>query len=157
MPFTESTLDALDRHRATIGKFVLGLPVSSLNMVVRAILGLRSVREVLYGRQPQFIVRVRDQDPSRWSHDAYLAHLDYWPSPILDNYDKLKAEVGMTASPMSLRHIDIVLSHHFLGKLNQGIEGLDTRGLEQVDKLKRLRHLPLLITLYAYFKITHDS
>ena len=141
MPFTESTLDALDRHQATIGKFALGLPVSAPNAGVRAILGLRSVREIVYERQLKFIVRVRDQDPSRWSHDAYLSHLDYWPSPFLDNYVKLKSEVGMTSSPVSLRHIDIILSHHFLDKLNQGIEGLDTRGLEHVDKLKRLPHV----------------
>ena len=141
IPFTDSTLDALDRQQATVGKFALGLPVSTPNAAVRAILGLRSVREVVYERQMKFIVRVRDQHEDRWSHDAYLAHLDYWPSSFINNFAKLKAEVGMVGSPESLRHIDTVLSHHFLSKLNKDLQGFNLRGLGQVDKLKRLPHV----------------
>ena len=48
IPFTESTLDALDCHQATIGKYALGLPVSTLNAAVRAIFGLQSVREIVF-------------------------------------------------------------------------------------------------------------
>ena len=141
IPFTSSTLDALERYQTCVGKFALGLPVSAPNAAVRTILGLRSVREVVYERQLNFVVRVRDQRPGRWSHEAFMDQLGDWNSPFLDNYINIKKEVGLLSSPVSSRHVRIILDDFFTRGLDKSLQDLGLRGLQGVDKLRRFRHV----------------
>ena len=140
--FSSSNIDILERQQIAVGKFALGLPVSAPNAYVSAMLGLRPIRQILYSGQLKFLLRLRQQDSSRWSHDAYLDHIHGdWASPFLSNIDGIKREVGMSVGPVSSKHVDEALSSHFLHKLNSSILNLDVRGIKHVDKLAAFRHV----------------
>ena len=140
--FSPTSIDTMERQQTAVGKFALGLPTSAPNAAVQALLGLRPVRQVIYSRQLKFLVRLREQDQSRWSHDAFLDHLHGgWVSPFLSNIANIKREIGMTSAPLSPKHVDDFLDTFFLHKLNQSLHDLNLRGLKGVPKLGRLRHV----------------
>jgi hypothetical protein len=142
VPFTETCIAKIEQFQTAIGKDALGLPVSAPNLAARAILGLRSFKELLFSAQLKFLVRLRGQEVGRWSHDAFLDHLHGgWNSPFFKNIARIKMEVGMVRGPVSIKHVDVVLKHHFLAELNQGIALLDLPGLLPVDWLRIARHV----------------
>ena len=142
VPFSDSNILAVERHQLAVGKSALGIPVSSPSAAVTALLGLKEIKEVLYRSQLKFLVRVRQQDHKRWSHDAYLDHINGgWKSPFVANIYKIKKEIGMVRSPVSAKHVDIVVSHFFLDLLNKRISNLNLPGLRPVTKKRKFNHV----------------
>ena len=58
IPFTETTILAIERIQAQLAKFVLGLPVTTSNLCAQTELGLKPFRQVLYQLQLSFYIRV---------------------------------------------------------------------------------------------------
>jgi hypothetical protein len=142
VPFTESAIDDIERYQTGVGKSVLGLPVSAPNVSVPALLGVKSFREVLYTAQLKFLVRLQSQDVHRWSHDAYLDHLyGGWVSPFISNIAGIKREIGMVRGPVSVHHVDIVTSYHFLKMLNDSISASNLPALRRLSKRVRSDHV----------------
>ena len=138
VPFSDTCIAEVDRCQVAVGRDVLELPWRSPSLGVLALLGIKSFKEVLFTAQLKFFVRLRGQEIGRWSHDAYLAHIyGNWKSPYLEYIEKIKDEVGMINNPVSLKHIDIVLSDYFHRQLNQGIHELGLPALRQVVKRHR--------------------
>ena len=54
---------------------------------------------------------------------------------------EIKQEVGMARWPASARHVDIVLSHHFLEGTNSEIRRLDLPALAPLSKRMRMDHV----------------
>jgi hypothetical protein len=140
--FSDTCIAELDRCQAAVGKDVLGLPVCAPNVSVQALLGLRTIREALFRAQLKFFVRLRCQDDTRWSKDAYLAHLHgRWDSPYLKMMDRIKKEIGLVRGPMSARHVDIVVSGHFHQEMNDAIVRLDLPALHPRSLRKKSAHV----------------
>jgi hypothetical protein len=138
VPFADTNIEELDRCQAFVGKDVLGLPVCAPNVAVQALLGLRTVREALFRAQLKFLVRLRSQGDSRWSKDAFLAHLHgCWVSPYLKMVYDIKKEVGMVRGPVSARHVDIVVGGHFHQVMNEAIVRLGLPALHPRSQRKK--------------------
>ena len=138
VPFNDTALKELDRLQMTVGKEVLGLAVSAPHAAVEVLLGVRPVREVIFTRQLKFFNRLKNQDDARWSKDAFMDHLlGGWSSPYLKMIYDIKEEVEMIRGPMSGKHVDLVLQHHFVTILNEKISNLDLPALHYVEKRGR--------------------
>ena len=142
VPFNVTSLSELDRQQMGVGKIVLGLPICAPHTAVEALLALRTVKEVIFSLQLKFFVRIRDQEDTRWSKNAFLEHLrGDWDSPYLKMIGDIKMEVGMLRGPVSSRHVDLVVRHHFIGQLNRRIFDLNLPALLRVEKRIRADHV----------------
>ena len=136
--FNETCLSELNRLQMGVGKEILGLPVCAPHVAVEVTLGLRSVKEVIYGRQLKFYLRLKQQESSRWSKDAWMDHLlGGWTSPYIAMISAIKHEVGMVRGPVSNKHVDEVLRHHFTAILNVKITNLGLPALNKVERRAR--------------------
>ena len=122
-----------------VGKFSLGLPPCSPNISSSVILGLKPFKELLYSAQLKFYVRLSKQSNDRWSKDAFLDNIcGGWPSPYIKMLGEIKQEVGMFKWPVSNRHVDIILSHHFMEVTNSEIQRLNLPALAPLSKRQRM-------------------
>ena len=142
VPFNETCLGELNRLQMGVGKNVLGLSVCAPHTAVEALLALRTFKEVVFSIQLKFFVRIKMQDDTRWSKDAFLDHLlGGWDSPYLKMIYDVKLEVGMQRDPVSARHVDLVVRHHFTAQLNQRISDLNLPALQRVERRVRADHV----------------
>ena len=142
VPFTEQAISEISRHQSSVGKFNLGLPACSPNISSTVILGLKPFKQLLYAAQLKFYVRLSNQSRQRWSKDALLDNLSGgWPSPYIKMLSQIKQEVGMVKWPVSNRHVDIVLNHHFLEQTNSEIQRLNLPALVPLSKRQRMNHV----------------
>ena len=163
IPFTQQSIEEISRNQSRVGKFSLGLPSCSPNISTAVILGLKSFKELLYSAQLKFYVRLSNQSNARWSKDALRDNISGgWPSPYIKMLSKIKQEVGMFKWPVSFRHVDIVLNHHFLESTNSEMRRLNLPALLPLSKRQRMNHVnespeskvllpnPLVVTLVSY-------
>ena len=142
VPFSNTAITELDRCQSSVAKQALGLKLNDPNIAGEVILGLKTVREVIVTMQLKYYVRLWKQDRNRWSHDALLAHLlQRWKSPYIDHITNLKSEVGLLVSPVSARHVDIVVSAHYLAELNQKIASFNFPALDMIEKRSMALHV----------------
>ena len=140
--FTKQSINEISRQQSCVGKFNLGLPSCAPNISSSVILGLKPFKELLYSAQLKFYVRLSNQPNDRWSKDAFLDNIcGDWPSPYIKMLGEIKQEVGMFKWPVSNRHVDIVLSHHFLEETNAEIRRLELPALVPLAKRQRMSHV----------------
>ena len=141
-PMSETAMNEVTRQQVGMSKAVLGLPQCAPNISGDVLLGTRPFREDIFRMQLKFYVRLQQQKDSRWSKDALLDHLrGSWPSPYIKHIVAMKKEVGMVRGPVSAKHVDIVLRHYSLMKLNAKIFSLDLPALKGVNKLAMASHV----------------
>ena len=142
VPFTEGAVQELERQQSSLGKSSLGLPRTAPNLSTEVLLGMKSVKHVLYASQLKFYLRIQKQEKSRWSKDALLDHLTgSWHSPYIEFIYKIKKEVGMVRGPVSSHHVDLVLNFHFLRDLNKRISNINIPGLMRVSRRGVANHV----------------
>ena len=142
VPFSKQVITEISRHQSSVGKFNLGLPSCSPNISASIILGLKPFKELLYSAQLKFYVRLSNQSNARWSKDALLDNISgRWPSPYIKMLSEIKREVGMFRWPVSTRHVDIVLSHHFMQETNSEMQRLHLPALVPISKRQRMSHV----------------
>ena len=142
IPFTKQAIDEISRNQSRVGKFNLGLPSCSPNISTSVILGLKPFKELLYSAQLKFYVRLSKQSNDRWSKDALRDNIcGGWSSPYIKMLSQIKQEVGMLKWPVSARHVDIVLSHHFMEQTNSEIRRLKLPALVPLSKRERMSHV----------------
>ena len=140
--FTKQSIDEISRQQSRVGKFNLGLPSCSPNISTSVILGMKPFKELLYSAQLKFFVRLSKQSNDRWSKDAFLDNIcGGWPSPYIKMLGEIKHEVGLFKWPVSNRHVDIVLSHHFMEETNAEIRRLHLPALMPLSKRQRMSHV----------------
>ena len=140
--FTETCLQELERIQSQVAKSILGLPLSAPNVSAQAMLGLKPMRQLIYSAQLKFFLRTSKLPDSRWSKMAMMALLQTRKStPYTAYMARIRMEMGMARSPVSNKHVDIVLDHHFLARTNQAIRAFNLPGLGQLDELRRRRHV----------------
>ena len=118
--YSDTVLEQLESIQASVAKSILGLKVSAPNVSGQVLLGLKPVREVIYRAQLKFFCKVLRLSDERWVKDAMLSHLHGpWKSLYLEYISRVKMEVGMIAGPVSVKHVEITLNHHFRRLLNE--------------------------------------
>jgi hypothetical protein len=117
-------------------------PTAALNVSAEVMLGLRSIREILYTSALRYFARLKSQPEGRWSRDALMAHLvQGWKSPYMDWISKIRTEIDMAVSPVSARHVDIVVDNHFHNLLNDKVTALNLPALRVVEKRCMAEHV----------------
>ena len=112
------------------------------NACGEVLLGMKTVREVVYTSVLKFLVRLRSQPEDRWSKDALKAHLyQNWKSPYLAYISRIRTETGVTRSLLSPRHVEVMMAKHFRGVLNTKISAMRLPGMGKVDKLTQATHI----------------
>ena len=111
-------------------------------MSTEVMLGIRTIREVIYEAALKFFVRLKSQPQDRWSCDALLAHLNQgWKSPYMEWIGKIRLELNMVTSPVSPRHVHIVVDSHFHSLLNKKVAALGLPALRMVDRRVMAAHV----------------
>ena len=142
VPMSTTAMDEVTRQQVSMSKAVLGLPQCAPNISGDVLLGTKPFRDDLYAMQLKFYVRLQQQADRRWSKDALLDHLrGSWASPYIKHILGVKKEVGMVQGPVSARHVDIVVNHYTLRKLNDKIFSLSLPALKRVSKLAVASHV----------------
>ena len=141
-PMSITAMDEVTRQQVSMGKSVLGLPMCAPNISGDVLLGTRPFRDELYAMQLKFYLRLQQQDNGRWSKDALLDHLKgSWASPYIKHIVEIKKEVGMAQGPVSRKHVDIVVDHYSLQKLNDKLYNLDLPALRRITKFSVAPHV----------------
>ena len=139
VPFTKTVIEEIERHQSRVGKFALGLPLSTPNISSTSILGMRPFKELLYGAQLRFLVRLFKQDDRRWSKDAFRDHLEGgWQSPYVKYIGEIRDELGLPRWPHSAGEVRLALSSHFTRITNEEILRLNLPALEPPAKRARM-------------------
>ena len=139
---SETAMDEVTRQQVGMSKSVLGLPQCAPNISGDVLLGTKPFKDDLYAMQLKFYLRLQQQDESRWSKDALLDHLrGSWFSPYIKHIIGVKEEVGMAWGPVSRKHVDIVVDHYSLRKLNDKLYSLDLPALRRVTKFAVAPHV----------------
>jgi hypothetical protein len=135
--FSDTSIEEIDGMQRKVAKDILGLGMSAPNVVVQAILGLKCFKHLVYAAKLKFYVRVMKMSNERWSKDALLDHLSgVWRSPYVESIVAIKRELGIIQTPVSAKHVDLLLDDFFLTETNKRIVSL---GLPALHLLSRLR------------------
>ena len=138
IPFSESTLDSIERVQSQISKFVLGVPVSTANICAQTELGLKSFQQLLWERQLKFFFRVLFMPETRWARAALGEHLSgVWPSPYYNYIFKLRSDLQLFDTPPSVKILKTHISDWFIARLNSSITRMDLPCVHQVLSLQR--------------------
>ena len=141
IPFSDTTIDEIDRVQSQVAKYALGLPVGAANVCSQVDLGMKSFRHVLFEHQLKFYIRTMGLSDGRWVKQALLDHLSCsWESPYVNYMFKLRTELGLYEVPLSVNCLVITLSDYFLKKLNLRLSRLSLPWLQPVKKLRRLAY-----------------
>ena len=99
VPFTESTILALERTQNQVAKYALGLPISAPGVCAQ--IGLKPFRQLLYEHRLKFYARVLQLSDKRWAKQALLDHLSMkWTSPYITHLHNIRTKLGLFEMPM---------------------------------------------------------
>ena len=101
IPFTETTIQAIERIQSSLAKFVLGLPLSAPNVCAQSELGLKPFRLLLWQHhQLKFYLRMLFLPSSRWISRVLDDHLSgNWDSPYITYITRIREQVGLFQMP----------------------------------------------------------
>jgi hypothetical protein len=142
IPFSESTIQELERTQAQVAKSLLGLRLCSVNVSAQVDMGFKSVRHHLYLRQLKYFLRVQQLPEHRWAHLAYLEHRDGgWNSPYLHYILRLRTETELLVLPPTAAHLTYSLNTHFLKLTNEEISAHCLPLVGRLTSFSPARHL----------------
>ena len=138
IPFSDSSITAINRVQSQLAKAVLGVPISAPNFVAQTELGFRDFAHVLWSQQLKAFLRWRDLPESRWAKLAMMEHLSSndWHSNYFEYIVKIKNTISLPFV-FSGQMIDEHLDSYFLGKLNQSIVKADLPSFKPVSVIER--------------------
>ena len=142
IPFTETTVAAVERIQAQVAKFILGVPVSTANICAQTELGLKSFRQLLWERQLKFFFRVLCLPMARWVRVALDEHLSGgWYSPYYAYICQLRSELQLFTVPLSQKILMTHISDWFLSQLNSTLGTLSLPCISRVVRLSRAAYV----------------
>ena len=96
IPFSETTIQSIERIQAQLAKRCLGLPLSAPNVAAQSELGLKPFWALLYQHQLSFYLRLMKLPQSRWASKVLLDHPSGdWHSPYLAYICRIREKVGL--------------------------------------------------------------
>ena len=142
IPFSETTIETLERLQCQLAKHILGLPTSAPNICAQTELGLKPVRMILYQLQLKFYLRVLGLPRTRWVRAAMLDHLQGdWASPYIAYIGKIRQKLQMLSMPPSSSLLKLQLNAWFVQKTNLEIYQLSLPYVQQISSFTRSRYV----------------
>ena len=125
--FTEGTIEKLEREQARWAKETLRLPQYCSNLAGQLLLGVPSVRQLLYLHQLKFYMRLNSLPESRFAAQALREHESGgWVSPYLKNIHSIQLKIDMLQRPSSNRMLEEVMEQYGEEVLRVKVEGVSS-------------------------------
>ena len=138
IPFTETTIQAIERVQAQLSKTILGLPQSAPNICAQSELGLKPFRMILWKHQLGFYQRVLSLPSSRWVSVAMSDHLSgEWPSPYIGYITRIMEGIKMFDLLPTENGLNIHLNEWAIHETNKKISLLQLPCISSVERFKR--------------------
>ena len=142
IPFSDTTIEAIERMQSQLAKHVLGLPLSAPNICAQTELGLKPFRMILYKKQLNFYTRVMNLPQSRWVHRVLSEHLrGDWVSPYMAYIAKIRQKTQLIVTPTSKTFIKVHLNSWFLNRINFDISNLSIPCVSPMASFSRARYI----------------
>ena len=138
IPFSEQTIDAIERIQSQLAKYVLGVPLSTANVCAQTELGLKPFRMLLYQHQLSFYIRVMNLPHGRWVRQALLDHLEGgWKSPYLSYIAKIRQELQLLYAVPTISFLKLHLNMWFLNKTDMEVSQLNLPCVAAMESFSR--------------------
>ena len=138
VPFTESTIIALERTQNQVAKFALGLPISTPGVCAQIELGLKPFRQLLYEHQLKFYTRVLQLNDRRWAKQALLDHLSLkWTSPYIAHLHDIRSKLGLFEIPMLTSNLLKCTNNFFISATNSTLASLSLPWIPSIKAFRR--------------------
>ena len=142
IPFSETTIKAIERIQSQLAKHVLGLPQSAPNICAQTELGLKPFRMILYQHQLNFYTRVMNLPRSRWVHRVLSEHLQgNWTSPYIAYIAKIRQQLQLLTIPASTSLLKIHLNTWFIDHTNLALSQLSDHYVAPISSFSRARYV----------------
>lgn len=142
IPFTDTTIDSIERIQSQLAKHALGVPQSTPNVCAQTELGLRPFRMLLYQHQLSFYVRMMNLPAGRWVRMVLLAHLDgSWDSPYMAYIAKIRQKLGLLVAPPTIPFLKTHLNSWFLAHTNLVLSSLSLSCVPFLTSFSRARYV----------------
>ena len=142
IPFSEATIEAIERTQAQMAKHALGLPQSTPNICAQTELGLKPFRLLLYQHQLNFYTRLLNLPHYRWARRALSDHLEgEWLSPYISYITKIRERVQMFFAPPSVSFLKLHLNAWAVNKTNLELSSLDLPCVSPIVSYTRQRYV----------------
>jgi hypothetical protein len=138
IPFSETTIEAIERIQAQLAKNVLGLPQSAPNVCALTELGIKPFRLVLWQHQLNFYLRMMNLPKSRWVSMTLGEHLSGdWPSPYIAYITRIRERVKMFQMLPTEQSIRLHMNEWAIKEANEKISGLNLPCLDVITRMER--------------------
>ena len=125
--FSESNIDALERVQGSWARNTLNLPAACPGVAAQMLLGVPTVKEVLYKIQLKYFLRLTQLPKSRYAALALLEHeTGGWRSPYLMNMARIQVDIGLLHLPPAPECIEKVLEKVFQERLKSKVSSLSS-------------------------------
>ena len=142
IPFTETTIDEIERIQSQLAKHVLGVPLSTANVCAQTELGLKPFRMLLYQHQLNFYIRLMNLPHSRWVRRVLSDHLEGgWKSPYISYIAKIRQSLQLHYAPPTTSFLRLHLNTWFINKTNLEISRLDLPCVAPIESFTRSRYV----------------
>ena len=141
IPFSETTIIAINRIQSQLFKAILSLSISVHNIVAQTEFGIPHFASFLYKRQLNACMRWLKLPRSRWANLAMSEHLSSnWQSPYWKYICGIKDKLSLPCL-YSKSYINERVDQYFLNTLNIEIVKANLPTLKPVKRLKRAPYL----------------
>ena len=142
IPFSDTTINAIERIQSQLAKYALGLPQSTPNLCAQTELGLKPFRMLLYQHQLSFYTRVMNVPHYRWVRKVLCDQLTGdWESPYMVYISKIRQKLDLLAAPLTSKSLQLHLNSWFLAATNLDIVRLSLPCLVPLTSFTRERYV----------------
>ena len=135
IPFSEQTIESIERVQSQLAKQLLGLPQHAPNVCAQIELGLKPFRMVLWQQQLSFYLRALRLPTSRWVSKVMREHLEgSWRSPYIAYIARIRGYVGLVRFAPTDKYLRLHLKAWWIRNVNAQLQALQTT--EFVDPVK---------------------
>ena len=137
IPFSEATIDEIEKVQSQIAKFALGVPIGTANICSQIELGMKSFRHLLYEHQLKYYLRIVKLDDSRWVKQALNEHCGMKLSPYLKYICNIRTRLSIFEFPMKESKLVSVVEKFFINSINKKLKDHSLPWLLPLNKLNR--------------------
>ena len=139
--FSQATFERLEKEQGAWAKETLGLPIYTPNLVSQVIMGVPTVKEVIWNIQMKAFVRLNKMNKSRLAAQALWEHrYGGWDSPYLKYMNSVREKVGLLVLPETSLEIEKATRRVMVQEINEKIGKFKEKPvIKRFKKLKRAR------------------
>ena len=142
IPFSETTIETIERIQCQLAKHALGVPQSTPNVCAQTELGLRPFRMILYQHQLSFYTRVMNLPHNRWVRRVLCDHLEGdWVSPYISYIAKIRQKLQLFSAPPTIAFLKLHLNSWFIDHTNLVLFGMSLPCVSHLKTFSRARYV----------------